>query len=106
MGNIVKKGSRSSIGQGFQGTSDISLPKTKIIKYPTRPPLKLSLFDLNRISACLSVTLEAFLVDNFLPLVAGQCYIKAIWLCRPNSYRVAEKRAIAKYTEEKRIFLE
>ena len=75
-----------------------------IIKYPTRPPLKVSLFDLNRLSVCLSVTLEAFLVDNFLPLVAGQCYIKAIFLCRPNSYRDAEKHAIAKYTEEKRNF--
>ena len=29
---------------------------------------------------------------------------KAIFLCRPNSYRVAEKHAIAKYTEEKRNF--
>ena len=76
-----------------------------IIKYPTRPPLKVSLFDLNRLSVCLSVTLEAFLVDNFLPLVAGQCYIKAIFLCRPNSYRDAEKHAIAKYTEEKTQFL-
>ena len=75
-----------------------------IIKYPTGPPLKVSLFDLNRLSVCLSVTLEAFLVDNFLPLVAGQCYIKAIFLRRPNSYRDADKHAIAKYTEEKRNF--
>ena len=66
--------------------------------------MKVDLFDLNRLSVCLSVTLEAFLMDNFLPLVAGQCFIKAIWLCRPNSYRVAEKHAIAKYTEEKRYF--
>ena len=81
MGNIVKQGSRSSIGQGFQGTSDISLPKTKIIKYPTRPPLKVNIYDLNRLFVCLSVTIEAFLVDNFLPLIAGQCRILRLYFC-------------------------
>ena len=44
-----------------------------IIKYPTRLPLKGSLFDSNRLSVCLSVNLGAFLVDNFFPLAAGQC---------------------------------
>ena len=89
-----------------RGPATYPRPKLPNYEVPRQAPLKVSLFDLNRFSVCLLVTLGAFLVDNFFPLIAGQCNIKAIWFCRHNSYRVAEKHAIAKYTEEKRKFWE
>ena len=68
MGNIVKQDSRSSRLR-FLGDQR-HIPAQNFLKYPARPPQRL---DLNRLPVCLSVTLEAFLVDKFLPLIAGQC---------------------------------